>query len=181
MNNEDLDLFIEAMGTDPVAAEEAWKKMSTDARAMIAAVVLRSHGGEVNFKAVSEAGDFHRSAFTENAGRPDQRMANGRRRLLIDHEGIERLVFVIAERAGLDRCEISDRVKVRERDRKIDEQRTEIEKHERLNEAAPKYVQIMRRNHLEIADRNEVNVAPVHGDEVNTSFNDRLNARRNND
>lgn len=177
-----LDLFIAAMDVDPVAADAAWKKMSTDARSLICAVVLRSLGHEVSQKRVSEAGSFDRNAFAAKAGRDDQRTANNRRRMVINHEGIERVVSRIAERAGLARPDDSDALKIRQLEERIAQLKGDVEKHERLNEVCPKYFQMMRRQQLKNAKKRNVGAPPVHGDEVvDTSFNDRLNARRSND
>ena len=187
-----MDLVIAAMGPDPDAAEElteeaaeeaekaaeaAWGNMSTDARSLICAFVIRALGHEVTQKAVSTAGGFDRAAFAENAGREDQRTANGRRRLIIDNGGIDRVVSGIAERAGLDRPEDSDALKIRQLEESIAKANDNVKKHERLNAACPRYFQMMRRQQLKHAKKTRTSVAPVHGDEV-VDINDRLNDRR---
>jgi len=176
-----LDLLIEALEAENDAdAEKAFKKISRDMRALIASFVVRSHGHQVNQTRVQQAGDFDRGAFAPNTSRSNTTTANQRRRKLMNHHGIDRLIRLMAKRAKLKRVPDSESLKVRERDRKLNDALTKVAKHERLNEAAPKYVQNIRRKHREIADTNGVKVAPVYGDEVDTSFNDRLNARRNN-
>ena len=173
-----LDLLIEALEAESDDdAREAFKKVSRDMRALIASFVVRSHGHEVNQKRVQQAGHFDRGAFAPNTSRSKTTTANQRRRNLMNHKGIDRLVRLMAERAKLERVPDSESLKVRERDRKLDDALTKVAMHERLNVVAPKYVQIMRRRHQEFADANGVKVASVHGDEV-VDINDRLNDRR---
>ena len=108
MNDNDMTHLTEALKADHPADTSHWKAISTNVRAVITASVLRASGGHVSQKAVADAGGFDRSAFKGKASRSDQQTANERRRAVIDHDALGRLVNDLRNRAGQDEIDESD-------------------------------------------------------------------------
>ena len=100
--------LTEALKAEHPVDTSHWKAISTDVRAVVTAIALSADGGHVSQKSVSDAGGFDRSAFKKKASRSDQRTANERRRAVIDHDALERLVNDLRNRAGQGEIEASD-------------------------------------------------------------------------
>lgn len=107
MNDNDMTNLTEALNAEHPVNTSHWKAISTNVRTVITAIALSANGGHVSQKSVAEAGGFDRSAFRANA-RPDQQTANERRRAVIDHDAVGRLVNDLRRRAGQDEIEESD-------------------------------------------------------------------------